>query len=55
MEKNSDCSHPSVLFFEEDCTFRCIECGEKLVRLESKFDFRIFCELSGINPENLMP
>ena len=54
MANESDCRHPSVLFFEDDCTFRCMKCNEKLIRLENKFVFRIFCKLIGFDPENLL-
>lgn len=48
------CSHPSVLFFEEDCAFRCVKCNELLVKLAGKDEFKIFCELSEIDPKSLI-
>lgn len=49
-----DCDHPSVKFFEEDCTFRCMKCNEKLVQCDSINDFRLFCFMSGKDPESLL-
>jgi len=51
---NDDCDHPSVMFFEEDCTFRCMKCNEKLVQCKSMDEFRLFCELSGKDPKSLL-
>jgi len=49
-----NCNHPSVLFFEQDCTFRCMKCNEKLVKCASIDEFRLFCELSGKDPKSLL-
>jgi len=54
MERKSDCIHLSVLFFEQDFTFRCMKCNEKLAQLESISEFRLFCEFSGKDPESLL-
>lgn len=54
MERKSDCEHLSVLFFEEDCAFRCMKCNEKLVQLKSVNEFRLFCEFAGTDPKSLM-
>ena len=49
-----DCVHPSVLFFEEDFTFRCMKCNEKLIKISGKDEFKLFCELSEIDPKSLI-
>ncbi len=49
-----DCDHPSVMFFEEECAFRCMKCNEKLIRCVSMDEFRLFCEFSGKDPKSLM-
>jgi len=51
---SDDCNHPSVMFFEEDFTFRCMKCNEKLVQCKSMNEFRLFCELSGKDPKSLL-
>ncbi len=54
MARLYDCNHPSVKFFEEDFTFRCMKCNEKLVQCGSIDEFRLFCELSGRDPKTLI-
>lgn len=54
VSNDDDCIHPSVLFFEEDCTFRCMKCNKKLVRLDSLSEFKLFCELSERDPKSLL-
>ena len=53
MERKSDCEHHSILFFEEDCTFRCMKCNEKLAKLKGIDEFKVFCGLSEIDPKSL--
>ena len=48
------CKHESVLFFKEDCTIRCKKCNKKLFKLASEIEFRLFCELTGIDPKNII-
>jgi hypothetical protein len=48
------CEHLKILFYEENLAFRCIECEEELVKLASITEFRLFCELSGIDPKTLI-
>jgi len=48
------CEHSAILFYEEVLAFRCVECGDELVRLRSIIEFRLFCELSGIDPKTLV-
>ncbi len=57
MEKikmSNECNHASILFFEEDCTFRCMKCNEKLIKCASIDEFRLFCEFSGKDPKSLL-
>ena len=51
---DDDCNHPSIKFFVEDCTFRCMKCNEKLVKCNSINEFRLFCELSGSDPKTFI-
>ncbi len=51
---SNECNHPSILFFVEDLTFRCMKCNNKLIKLSGEKEFRIFCELSGKDPKSLM-
>jgi len=48
------CTHQIIKFFSEDFTFRCMKCNEKLFKLGGMKEFRVFCELSGIDPNSLI-
>lgn len=48
-----DCEHPSVLYVEKDCAWTCMKCNEKLAICGGE-EFRLFCELTGKDPKNLI-
>lgn len=51
---NHLCSHDSIIFSSEDYTIRCRKCNEKLFQLNGEIEFRLFCELSGTDPEKFI-
>lgn len=54
LKGNDECEHPTVLFFPKILYWKCMKCNEKLIRLASFNDFRLFCEFSGRDPKSLM-
>lgn len=48
------CKHQSLVFLMENFTFRCKKYNKQLIKLSGENEFRLFCSLSGIDPEKLI-
>lgn len=49
-----ECEHKAICFNQSIMAFQCLICGEKLIKVASIDEYKLFCRFADIDPQMIL-